>query len=192
MYLRFKVTVYCWSILAMMNRFFSLFSHIQTYSKCRYHKLLERKASSHPLHDGLELKLRIDDITNQGLGVGRTLLADGSKWVVMVPLVLPGEEVIVKVKRSTATYSEAEVVEVLESSPDRIEPVCKYFSVCGGCQYQHATISVQRNWKKKQVHTALQRIGGFTTIELDEVIGNVLLDYATFRDYIVTSSNAIY
>jgi hypothetical protein len=132
-----------------------------------------------------------------------TLLFDGgmvfsmystARWealVVMVPLVLPGEEVMVRVKRSTATYSEAEVVEVLESSPDRTEPLCKYFSICGGCQYQHANISVQRYWKKKQVHTALQRIGGFATIELNEVIGSVM-NYSFIWWHLLTSNNLSY
>lgn len=175
----------------MINRFVSLVSHLHTSSKGHYHKLLESKAVSHPFKDGLELTLRIEDITNQGIGVGRTLLVDGSKWVVMVPLVLPGEEVMVRVKRSTATYSEAEVVEVLESSPDRTEPLCKYFSICGGCQYQHANISVQRYWKKKQVHTALQRIGGFATIELNEVIGSVI-NYSLIWWHLLTSNNLSY
>lgn len=176
-----------------MNRLVSLVSHLHTNPKGHYHKLLESKAALHTLKDGLELKLRIEDITNQGLGVGRTLLGDGSNWVVMVPLVLPGEEVMVRIKRSTATYSEAEVVEVLEPSPDRTEPLCKYFSICGGCQYQHANISVQRYWKRKQVHTALQRIGGFATIELNEVIGSVLLiNCSLFRWYILTPNNAFY
>ena len=57
--------------------------------------------------------------------------------------------------RNEKTYSEADLVEVLTASEDRVTPKCEYFSQCGGCQYQHMNISSQREWKTNQVTVIL-------------------------------------
>lgn len=84
----------------------------------------------------------------------------------MVPLTLPGETVQIRVHRNNKNYSEADLVEVIKPSEERVEPPCKYFSQCGGCQYQHMSIDGQRRWKAKQVETVLNKIGG---IDIDEL-----------------------
>ena len=106
-----------------------------------------------------EIIVSIDDITNLGVGVARTKLKDGSEWVIMVPLVLPGEKVQVRIYANRKKYSEADLLKVIDPSIERIEPLCKYFSECGGCQYQHMSISAQRDWKRRQVQSLLHRIG---------------------------------
>lgn len=107
----------------------------------------------------------VEDITNLGSGLGRVALPDGSRWVVMVPKVLVGEKVRVRVYQNHDSYSEADLLEVLTSSPDRVTPLCPYFQTCGGCQYQHMSIAAQRRWKKAQVVSGLQRIGGLPVDE---------------------------
>merc|ERR1711871_1694749 len=90
----------------------------------------------------------------------------GRDFVVMVPLVIPGEKVKVRVFRNFKNYSEADLIEVIEGRDDiRIEPQCEYFSSCGGCQYQHMSINAQRNWKRQQVSELMQRIGGLNVSE---------------------------
>jgi tRNA/tmRNA/rRNA uracil-C5-methylase (TrmA/RlmC/RlmD family) len=132
-----------------------------------------RPFNSFPFAYGEEIELQIDDLTNLGQGVGRTKLSDGSKWVVMVPLVLPGEVVKVRIYKNSASFSNADLVEVIKRSEHRVEPVCKYFSVCGGCQYQHINITSQRKWKESQVNDALTRIGKFAsdTFHVNSMIG---------------------
>jgi tRNA/tmRNA/rRNA uracil-C5-methylase (TrmA/RlmC/RlmD family) len=106
---------------------------------------------------------------------GRNLEADGvgtdpassepltdetkSRWVVMVPNVIPGETVRVRVYRNYKTYSDADLLEVLEPSENRVTPRCPLFEKCGGCQYQHIDIETQRDWKRQQVQDLLQRVG---------------------------------
>ena len=107
-----------------------------------------KKFNSFPFEYHKEFIMTVDDITNLGVGVGRVELSDGSKWVVFVPLVLPGEEIKVKIYKNNPTYSEADLVEVIKPSVDRSNPQCIYFSVCGGCQYQHMNIESQRFWKR--------------------------------------------
>ncbi len=102
-----------------------------------------------------ELELQIESLTNLGLGLARV---DG--WVVMVPFVIPGERVRARIFRNFQNYSDADLVEVIEPSPDRIEPTCPLYQICGGCQYQH--IAYQRQLVEKTQHVAelMQKIGG--------------------------------
>lgn len=118
-----------------------------------------------------ERVVKIDNLSNLGQGVGRIKLEDGSDWVVFVPLVLPGEEVRVRIFRNMPTYSEADLVDVISPSSDRITPQCQYFTVCGGCQYQHISIEKQRFFKKQQVQELLARIGGLDNVEVDDTVG---------------------
>mmetsp|Transcript_30317 Transcript_30317/g.43363 ORF Transcript_30317/g.43363 Transcript_30317/m.43363 type:complete len:493 (+) Transcript_30317:601-2079(+) len=124
-----------------------------------------------PFPINTELTLDIEDITNMGMGAARVLLPDGSLWVVFVPLVLYGEKVLAKIKSNKSTYSEATLVKVLEPSLERVNPQCKYFSVCGGCQYQHMSLLAQRHWKQQQVITSLNRIGGLKDVVVNPVVG---------------------
>ena len=123
------------------------------------------------------ISLTITDLTNLGKGIGRFLLPDGGQWVVHVPFVIPGEEVLCKIFSNYASYSDADLIEIVKPSPDRVEPACKYYGVCGGCQYQHISVPAQRVWKRKQVEQLLARIGGFNVtspqgiLPVNEVVG---------------------
>ncbi len=114
-----------------------------------------RNFNPHPFPYHTELELVIDDLTNLGAGVGRY---DG--WVVMVPFALPGERVRVRIFRNYSNYSDADLLEVLGASPERVEPQCPLFQTCGGCQYQHLNYSAQLEWKRRQVKELMERIGG--------------------------------
>lgn len=116
-----------------------------------------------------QIELRVDNLTNLGLGVGRI---DG--WVVMVPFALPGERVRARVYRNHKNYSEADLIEVLEPSPDRIFPVCPLFTTCGGCQYQNLTYERQLEWKREQVGSLLHRLAGIQDATVDPVIPSPL------------------
>ena len=102
-----------------------------------------------------ELELDIDALSNAGDGIGRV---DG--WVVFVPFALPGDRVKARVWRNDRNYSSADLVEVLRPSPDRVEPVCRLFGTCGGCQYQHFSYGRQLFWKTRQVADLLRLQAG--------------------------------
>ncbi len=102
-----------------------------------------------------EIELDITALTNLGLGLGRV---DG--WVVMVPYCLPGERVRARVWRNHANHSQADLVEVLKKSPQRVEAQCPLFGECGGCQYQHLSYEGQLAFKRAQIAELLERIGG--------------------------------
>ena len=80
---------------------------------------------------------------------------DTRQWVIMVPHVIVGELVQVRIFRNQKQFSEADLIQILEPSPDRIEPKCPLAGTCGGCQYQHMSIEAQRDWKTKHVEEVL-------------------------------------
>ena len=113
-----------------------------------------------------EIELKIDDLNHLGSGVGRF---DG--WVVFVPFTLPGELVRVKIWRNKKNYSDADLVEIIESSPDRVEPRCKLFKECGGCQYQHFDYEAQLDWISKRISELLSRLAGIE-VDVNPCIGS--------------------
>ena len=102
-----------------------------------------------------EIELTIDALTNLGAGIGRV-----GGWVVFVPFALPAEKVRVRVYRNDKNCSHADLVEVLQPSPDRVAPVCPLFGDCGGCQYQHLAYQKQLEWKSRQVGELMQHMAG--------------------------------
>lgn len=116
-------------------------------------RLPPKKFIAHPFAYHQELTLQIETLTNLGHGLARV---DG--WVVMVPFALPNEKVIARVHRNHKNYSEADLIQVLEPSPNRVEPRCPLFGQCGGCQYQNMRYEEQVSWKRQQVTELLQHM----------------------------------
>jgi len=97
--------------------------------------------------------LTIHDVAFGGKGVAR----DGGK-AVFVPFTIDGERITARFTREKKQFAEAELVEVLESSPHRVAAPCPYFGRCGGCSYQHIDYAHQLELKEKQVAQAMRRI----------------------------------
>jgi len=105
---------------------------------------------------GDRLTLTIDDVAFGGEGVAR--LTD---FVVFVAFVAVGEVVEAEVTEVKRRFARARLARVIQSSPERVEPQCRYFGQCGGCQYQHLAYTAQLRLKHKQIGDLFQRIGGF-------------------------------
>ncbi len=99
-------------------------------------------------------ELTIDDLAHDGRGVahldGRAVFVEGA---------LPGERVRARLDHHRDGEVAATLEAVLEPSPDRVEPPCAHFGVCGGCALQHLEPSAQVRAKQAIVLTALARIG---------------------------------
>jgi 23S rRNA (uracil1939-C5)-methyltransferase len=113
--------------------------------------------------------LKIEDVAYGGKGVGRE-----QGKAVFVPYTIEGELVSAKVVREKKQFAEAELIEVKESSLDRVTPECPYFGRCGGCAYQHISYEHQLAIKWRQVRDALQRIGKLTEIPMRPIIPSPL------------------
>ena len=109
--------------------------------------------------------LKIQDIAFGGKGVARQ-----QGKAVFVPYTIEGEMVSAEIVREKKQFAEAELVEVKQSSSDRVAPQCPYFGRCGGCAYQHITYEHQLAIKWRQVRDALQRIGKLKDVSMRPII----------------------
>lgn len=132
----------------------------------------KKKFNDQPFPYHHELEFEVTTLTNLGSGLGRVALPGEAeaKWVVMVPFTLPGERVRARVFRNQKNFSEADVVEVLTPSPQRVTPRCPLFGRCGGCQYQHLAYEAQLDWKRRQVAELLQHMAGVPDFPVAPVI----------------------
>jgi len=101
------------------------------------------------------MKLLIEKVVYRGSGLARS--GDGSS--LFVPFTLPGETVEVGEPEGKSGHREAELLQVLEPSPARIEPRCIHFGECGGCSYQHARYDEQLILKSAILRESLERTG---------------------------------
>ncbi len=106
---------------------------------------------------------RIVDLSHDGRGV----TAHGEK-VVFVHGALPGELVNARITDRKRRFDEGEVIEVIEPSPDRIDPRCPHFGQCGGCSLQHLAPAEQIASKQRTLVQNLERIGKVTPEEIWE------------------------
>lgn len=140
-----------------------------------------KKFKAYPFDYHQEIEVEISALSNLGAGIARVQVEPedagftssipgvGSKsteslgWVVFVPHTLPGEKVLARIFRNDKAHSQADLVEVLQPSPDRLDPKCPLFGKCGGCQYQHLSYEKQLKWKTRQVEELLEHMAGVHT-----------------------------
>lgn len=96
----------------------------------------------------------IVDLAHDGRGVARV---DGK--AVFIAGALPGERVSFHTMRRRRHMDEAALAEVLAASPDRVQPRCAHFGICGGCTLQHLSAAAQLAAKQRQLLETLERIG---------------------------------
>ncbi|HPT22515.1 MAG TPA: 23S rRNA (uracil(1939)-C(5))-methyltransferase RlmD [Bacteroidales bacterium] len=112
-------------------------------------------------------KVTISDIGAEGNALSRV-----DNMVVFVPMLVPGDVADIQVIKKRKKYLEGKVVRFHEYSPDRIEPECIHFGVCGGCKWQHLPYQLQLKYKEKQVRDNLTRIGKVSLPDIMPIIGS--------------------
>lgn len=114
-----------------------------------------------------EFTVRIEKLVPNGFGIG---FVDGK--TIFVTLAATGDLLRVRQWEKRKNVIFAEIVEILEPSPDRVAPRCKHVGVCGGCNFQHLSYEAQLAAKAAIVEDCLRRIG---KIELEvpvKIIGS--------------------
>ena len=101
---------------------------------------------------------------------GQVIFIEGSN-------VHPGDKVKLFVNNRKKNYAEANVLEILEASPLRIEPFCQHFGVCGGCKWQHVPYEKQLALKWQQVNDQLTRIGKLQLPDIQPIIPSANTQY---------------
>ena len=103
---------------------------------------------------GEKLEVQIESLSFGGAGIARV---DG--MVVFIPFVVPQDVVEIEITTIKKNFAEGRVLRVLSPSNYRVDPRCKVFGVCGGCDWQNVSYEQQLLQKKKIVQDALVRIG---------------------------------
>ena len=110
--------------------------------------------------------VKIEDMGHDGEGIGK---AEG--YTLFIKDTVIGDVVEAKIMKMKKNYGYARLVRVLEASKDRTEPKCSVARACGGCQLQFLTYEKQLEFKKNKVVGNLERIGGFSDISVEKVMG---------------------
>lgn len=112
------------------------------------------------------VQLQITDISDEGLGIGRT--KEG--MAVFVKDSIPGDRIAARIVKSRKTYAFGRVEQIISASPARVCPKCPAARACGGCQIQEMSYEAQLKLKENKVRNNLLRLGGITC-NVDPVIG---------------------
>jgi 23S rRNA (uracil1939-C5)-methyltransferase len=120
------------------------------------------------------LKTTIDNMAHDGRGIG---VIDGKK--IFLANALPGEEVTFCYTRKHNNYDEGKVIEVLISSPHRVNPKCPHFAICGGCCMQHLEHTAQLELKQRTLLEQLQHFGGLQPKTILPPITDAIWNYRT-------------
>jgi tRNA/tmRNA/rRNA uracil-C5-methylase (TrmA/RlmC/RlmD family) len=115
---------------------------------------------------GDPITLTIHDLAFGGEGVGRV-----DDFVVFVPFTITGETVEAEITEVKKNFARAKLLRVVAPAPDRVEPQCRYFTQCGGCQYQHIDYAAQLQFKHKQIADLFERVGKISADKVAPVIG---------------------
>lgn len=97
---------------------------------------------------------QVESLNHEGLGVARI-----AGKAIFIEGALPGEQVHLQVTKRRKNYDLGKTLEILDASPDRVAPRCRYFGTCGGCSFQHLRAEAQLPVKQKILHDNLERIG---------------------------------
>lgn len=112
-------------------------------------------------------QVRIVDIAAEGKAIGRV-----DNKVVFVPFAIPGDVVDIQVTNNRKNFMEGHVIKWHAYAPNRVEPFCSHFGLCGGCKWQNLPYDEQLRYKQKQVADQLKRIGKLTLPDISPIIGS--------------------
>ncbi|GHV94071.1 putative RNA methyltransferase [Spirochaetia bacterium] len=116
-------------------------------------------------------KVKVEGIAGKGAGFarigGKSVFIEGSA---------AGETVCCRIAEDHGSWARAELLEIVETSPDRVEPACAFYGVCGGCNLQHLSYETQVAAKIVILKDNFARIGGFNPPE-PEVIPSPPWEY---------------
>ena len=118
------------------------------------------------LQPGDTVDLEIIDLAFGGDSVARH-----NGLTVFIPYGVPGDRVKARVREVKKNYAKAEIVAVVTLSPDRQEPACPYFGICGGCQIMNLLYEKQLEYKLNALNNSIRRIAGIENLKVKNIKG---------------------
>ena len=143
-----------------------------------------------PEGDGYSSALRTVDLKITDIAFGGKGVARKNGKAVFIPFTIESELVSAKITREKKQFAEAEVVDLRQRSPYRVDPPCSYFGKCGGCAYQHIDYAHQLEIKTRQVRDVLKRIGKLNNVPMRPIIPSPL-PYAYRNRVTVHAENGV-
>lgn len=116
--------------------------------------ILQNNANENVALNFKKFETEIYSIAFGGDGIGK---ADDK--ICFIPKTIPGEKIFFKKVLEKKNYIKGILDKIIIPSKDRINPKCKYYALCGGCQYQHLKYDKELYFKKQQVIELLAKIG---------------------------------
>ncbi|NMO95131.1 23S rRNA (uracil(1939)-C(5))-methyltransferase RlmD [Paenibacillus lemnae] len=110
-------------------------------------------------------------VTIKRLGINGEGVGYYRRKAVFVDGALTGEVVKAKVQEQQPKFMKAQLLEVEKRSPQRIEPPCPVFGICGGCQIQHISYEGQLQAKTDMVREAFSRYAGLEAVKIKPMLG---------------------
>lgn len=111
----------------------------------------------------------IENITVDNMAAEGKCVAKVNGLVIFLEGCAPGDVVNARLTKIKSHFVEAKVTEIVKYAPDRVEPFCIHFGLCGGCSWQHIRYETQLRYKRRQVVDNLERIGGLMLPEVNAI-----------------------
>ncbi|MCB2290516.1 23S rRNA (uracil(1939)-C(5))-methyltransferase RlmD [Clostridium sp. CS001] len=119
-----------------------------------------------PVEKNMDYIMTIDNMGYEGEGVGKI-----DNFTVFVAGAIVGEKVKVKIVKLSKSFAFGKLLEIIETSKSRIEPVCSIYKNCGGCNIQHVDYEAQLDFKTDRVKQVMGRIGKLEDVIIHPTIG---------------------
>lgn len=112
------------------------------------------------------LIVKIEDMGTEGEGIGKI-----EGYTLFIKDAIIGDVVEAKLMKLKKNYAYARLMKLITPSPYRTEPKCPVYRQCGGCQIQPLSYEQQLKFKQKKVQNNLERIGDFSNIPMEPIMG---------------------
>jgi 23S rRNA (uracil1939-C5)-methyltransferase len=122
---------------------------------------VRKKNKTHQLQN-----IRITEYAAEGKAIARQ---DGK--VIFVSGAVPGDTADILLTKNKKDWAEARVLKITAYSPERVEPFCMHFGVCGGCKWQMLPYHKQLAYKQQEAEQNLRRIGKVTDAQFLPIAG---------------------
>lgn len=119
-----------------------------------------------PVEKNTDYIMTIDNMGYEGEGVGKI-----DNFTVFVAGAIVGEKVKIKIVKVSKNFAFGKLLEIIEASPSRIEPVCSIYKSCGGCNIQHIDYKAQLDFKTNRVIQVINRIGKLEDVIIHKSLG---------------------
>src|SRR5687768_9714567 len=119
----------------------------------------------------------IENIRVENMAAEGKCMAKVDGLVIFLEGCAPGDLVNARLTKIKSSFLEAKVTDIIEYAPERVDPFCIHFGLCGGCSWQHIHYENQLRYKQKQVVDNLERIGGLILPEVNSIFPSARTRY---------------